>query len=195
MRASKRISALVGIVTLLAVIAAAPPSFAGGRLIAGADLGLASPIDNFRDRANNGGVIAPFVGYMLNDFLGVLGQAQVAGFPVANASGTQDNDTWPLAGLVGPRLSIPLSFGESPSELYLTWTGGAFTGLTAGTPVSRTSWGYSTGGGFNLGVTPRFMIGPFVRYNWLDQRVNEGGQERVRYFTAGVGITYNIAMP
>jgi Outer membrane protein beta-barrel domain len=179
----------VSIVAMLAVAAVAAETWAAGRVIAGVDLGVARPIDRFRDRAGDGGVASPFLGYMFNDLIGIVGQAQIVGLPVTNSGPGKDDDTWIAAGHVGPRFALPLQLGASPSEIYGTWQGGAFTGLVAHTPVSRTSWGYSTGGGLNVGITQQLMLGAFVRYNWLDQHV--AGQN-VRYVTTGLDITYNI---
>ena len=162
-------------------------------VLAGVDVGAAVPLDHLRDRANTGGVVSPFVGYMFNDYLGLLGQVQVAGFPSQDRPGKEDNDVWALGGHAGPRLALPFSKESSSGEFYATWQGGAFTGLTGDTPVSRTSWGYSTGVGVNLRLTDDLLLGAFGRYNWLDQRVQPG--KDVQYVTAGLSVTYNAAPP
>ncbi len=161
-------------------------------LIGGIDLGVAVPVGKTKDRLDTGGAASPFVGYMFNNVIGLMGQIQFAGFPNDNRPGTLDQDsTLALGGHVGPRLALPFTIGGVGLEPYGTWQGGVFTGLVGNTPVSRTSWGYSAGGGVNVRLTDEFLVGGFARFNDIDQRVAPG--HNVQYVTAGIGLTYNVA--
>src|SRR5262249_7959226 len=81
-------------------------------------------------------------------------------------------------------------FGNHRWELNGTWQGGGFTGLAGNTPITHTSWGFSTGGGLNLRLNEDFLVGLFCRYNWIDQEVNGA---KVQYVSTGLGLTYNAA--
>jgi outer membrane protein OmpA-like peptidoglycan-associated protein len=161
-------------------------------LIAGVDIGAAIPVGETKDRLDTGGALSPFAGYMFNDVFGLMGQLQVAGFPNDDRPGIRDQDaTWVLGGHVGPRIGLPFSIGGLGLEPFGTFQAGVFTGLVGDTPVSRTSWGYSTGGGLNVRLNDDWLIGAFGRYNNVDQRVTPGNN--VEYVTAGIGLTYNMA--
>lgn len=162
-------------------------------LIAGIDIGVAAPVGKFKDRVDLGGAASPFIGYMINNNFGLMGQLQFAGFPNDDRKGIRDADsTLAIGGVAGPRLAVPFTLGGVGIEPYGTFGAGAFTGLNSHTPISRTSWGYSTGGGLNFRLTDALLLGGFARYNNLDQRV-EG--DNVEYVTAGLGLTYNQAAP
>lgn len=183
---------LLCIVTAMLTMATvgAPAAFAEEGVIAGVDLGFAQPVDKFNDRANLGGVISPFGGYMFNNYLGLMGQAQVAGMPNEDRPGVKDSAaTWPLGVHAGPRVALPLF---KVVELYGTWQAGVFTGLSGNTPISRTSWGQSMGGGLNFRISDEFLLGVFGRYNWLDQHIED---QNVKYVTAGFSLTYNLLPP
>ncbi|HVN83246.1 MAG TPA: OmpA family protein [Candidatus Binatia bacterium] len=160
--------------------------------IAGLDLGAAVPVDKLKDRENTGGVFSPFLGYMANDYLGFMGQAQLVGMPFENRVGTSDSDLWAFGAHAGPRIAIPFKL-PAEAELYGTGQAGIFTGLSSQTPLSHTSWGYSTGAGLNVRISDTLLFGAWGRYNWLDQRVTP--DHNVQYVTAGLGLTYNAAPP
>jgi outer membrane protein OmpA-like peptidoglycan-associated protein len=172
--------------------------------IGGVDLGVAVPFGNLHDRVDTGGVISPFAGYMFTDNLGLVGQAQVLGAPTKDRPGLPDSsEAAGFGATAGPRVELPLrdaSKPRSPGEiypiLYLTGQAGVFTGL-AGEAFSGTSWGYSTGGGLNFRISDQFLVGGFARYNWVDQRVtgNDHSRDNIKYVTAGLALTYNLAPP
>ncbi|MBI1818470.1 MAG: OmpA family protein [Deltaproteobacteria bacterium] len=174
----------------LVLAAASNWAVAGDGVVAGVDLGFAAPVSSFNNKASVGGMLSPFAGYMVNDYAGMMAQVQVAGMPNdSRPAGVPSSDqTWALGAHAGPRLALPLK----DVELYGTWQGGVFTGLTAHTPISRTSWGYSTGGGVNFRMTDQILLGLVGRYNWLDQHV---GSHNVKYVTGGVSVTYNVEAP
>lgn len=159
------------------------------KVLAGLDLGAAVPVEKTTDRLDTGGTFSPFVGYMMNDYLGLMAQAQVAGLPNENRPGIRDKDaTWAFGFHAGPRIAQPFALGDMNVEAYQTFQVGVFTGLSGDTPISRTSWGFSTGGGINLSLNEALSVGAWARYNQLDQRVNPTNE--VQFVTTGIGLTY-----
>jgi len=158
-------------------------------VIAGIDAAAAIPLGSFKNRADTGGSGSLFGGYMFNDYIGAVGQAQYSGFFSIDRPHKLDEGAQALGLHVGPRAALPFHIGSLPTELFATWQGGLYTGLVGDTPISRTSWGFSTGAGLNFRVTRSLLIGPFGRYNWLDQRVEPGNN--VQFATVGIGLTYN----
>lgn len=161
--------------------------------IAGVELGAANPDGDLSKREDVGASISPFFGYMFNDYLGLVGSAHYAGFPYKDREGLTDHSMQVLAGLAGPRLALPLG----GLELFASWQGGVFTGLRSNSPVTRTSWGFATGGGFNFPVAENCLLGGFAKYHWLDQNIDHGNLSRtsVAYITTGVALTYNPPPP
>lgn len=165
------------------------PAWGEGNVFAGLDLGAAVPTGKSDDRLATGGTFSPYVSYMWNDFLGLIAQAQVVGFPNENRPGIRDKDaTWAFGFHAGPRIAEPFSAGGMELEAYQTFQVGVFTGLSGDTPISRTSWGFSTGGGLNWKLNELASVGVWARYNSLDQRVNP--TNNVEFVTTGVGLTY-----
>lgn len=160
------------------------------RIVVAVDMGATGALAPLERFVENGAILTPNVAYMANDFLGVMGQLHVLGIPNKDRPGIVDDDaTWALGGTVGPRIAIP--FGGL--EVYGTWQAGIFTGLAPHSPISDTSWGFSTGGGANLAITERFSFGGFARYNRLYQRAH--GRGDVRYATGGISLTFNFPWP
>jgi outer membrane protein OmpA-like peptidoglycan-associated protein len=165
-------------------------AWADGRGFVGVDVGAMIPTDEMEDFVNVGMSAAPFAGYMFNDYIGLMGQLHVlagksketnfrfGGFP------NDDNTTWWAGASAGPKLAIPLGEGY---EIYGTFHPGIFTGLTD-EAITDTSFGFTTGGGLNIPITPNFLIGVFARYNRLYQRVHTKGD--AKYVTTGIALTY-----
>lgn len=161
------------------------------KVLAGLDLGAAVPVEKTTDRLETGGTFSPFVGFMMNDYLGAMLQAQVAGFPNDDRPGIRDKDaTWALGVHAGPRIAQPFPLGDMNVEVYETFQVGVFTGLSGDTPISQTSWGFSTGGGINLILGDALSVGAWARYNQLDQRVNPTNE--VQFVTTGIGLSYAL---
>ncbi len=156
-----------------------------GRLIAGVDVGVMQPLNAFRRFSETGGVLAPFVGYMFNDYIGLMAQGQFFGATSKSVGArTNKEDTYALAGGIGPRLAIPIG----PVELYGTIQGGGLTGLSDAS-ITDSSWGFSTGGGINYFINDDWALGGFGRWNRFYQRVHGVGD--VRYATGGLALTYS----
>lgn len=171
------------------VVVFASPAVAAesGRPIAGVDVGVVQPIEAFDEYTDTGGVLSPFVGYMFNKNLGLMGQLQVVGAPNFDRPGVKDDDaTWILGGAAGPRVAVPLGNGE----LYGTAQGGIFTGL-APHSVTDTSFAISTGAGVNGPLTDDVLMGVWIRWNRLYQRLHHQSGD-VQYVSAGVGFTFDL---
>jgi outer membrane protein OmpA-like peptidoglycan-associated protein len=167
-------------------LAAAQPAHAQGHAIAGADIGVMIPHDDLGEDVEVGGAISPFAGYMFNDYIGLMGQAQFWGGKTEE-SGPQndDNTTWAGGALAGPRFAIPFKGGE----VYATAQGGIMTSL-ADEAITDTSAAFSAGGGLNFALNESWMLGAFGRWNRLYQRVH--GRGDAKYITTGVALTYNF---
>ena len=195
---------LVRAILAMAVLAVGTRLVAEEGPIAAVDLGAAVPFGLLKDRMDAGGAFSLLGGYMLNDYFGLTGRAQVIAAPGDHVRFLPDSDIVSQFGFtVGPRVELPLRdwskpkvSGEMFPVLYLTAEPGVFTGI-AGHPFSGTAFGYTAGGGLNVRVSDQFLVGPFVRYNWVDQRVTGERRDRgnISYLTAGLGLTYNYAPP
>ena len=188
------------------------PSFAGegpGAFM-GVDLGVSEPTNGtYRAHVRTGATANPYVGYMLNNNLGLEGQLHFA-------FQTPDNDHRGFSGetqttslfgaTAGPRLSMPakeLDFlGFRSIEPYLTAQGGIFTGLSGA--VKQTSPGFSVGGGIDLYMTENLALSFFGRWNRAYQSARPefgagsgqslGGQGSgdIRWATGGIGLKYDF---
>lgn len=169
---------------------AAPEPMTEQRILVGAELGgtgAMAPLDQF---AENGAAFSPFVGYMYNDYLGVLGHLNLLAIPIKDRPHELDDDVaWALGGTVGPRIALPLG----GFELWGTWQGGFMSGLSPHSPISTTSWTFSTGGGVNVGITDRLSFGAFGRYTRLYQQAHY--QSDSKYASGGITVTYRLDMP
>src|SRR5262249_51191114 len=138
------------------------------------------------------------------DYLGLTGQAQFIVTPTDHVRLEPDDDIAAQFGFtLGPRVELPLRDWSKPrpadeisSVIYLTGQPGVFTGI-AGHALSGTAFGYTAGGGLNLRVTDELLVGGFVRYNWVDERVTGENRDRgnISFVTTGLGLTYNVAPP
>ncbi|HVM95682.1 MAG TPA: OmpA family protein [Candidatus Acidoferrales bacterium] len=154
---------------------------------------VAAPVGHFDDRARPGGGGSLFAGYMFLDYLGLVGEGQFVGFDSKFDPNRAKQSIWAIGGLAGPRVALPFHIADIPFELNGTWEGGVFTGLNGDTPISRTSWGYSTGGGLDVRLSDDILLGLITRYNWIDQRTAPG--EDVQYIIGGLELVYNEAAP
>jgi hypothetical protein len=174
--------------------------------IAGVELGGTGALDPLNRYVKNGVILAPFGAYMFNDFIGVMGQMHVVampnkdsckpvGDPDYDANGCsgnkplEDDWTWALGATVGPRVALPLG----GIELWGTFQGGGFTGLSPNSPINNTSLAFSTGGGVTIEVNKSILLGGFARYNRLYQGAH--GRGDVRYVGGGLSLTFKMPPP
>ena len=194
---------LLGMALLIAVVTCQPSVTlaAEGKTIAGVDLGIMVPTGTLGEAVSNGGTMAPFVGYMFNEYIGVMGQLHAWGAKTDDFGPQSNDNTTYVGGLAaGPRGAIPLG---DVGELYVTFQPGIFTGL-ADHVVNNTSFGFSTGAGLNFNVTDNLALGIFGRWNRLYARVRAVSNDPIndpwdnerhdpKYVTTGVALTYSFA--
>lgn len=180
---------LLGVALTVGLIASQAVAEEG--VIAGLDAHVVLPTSSFKNRADEGGGGSLFGGYMFNDYLGLAGQMQYAAFGADDTPRPTNSRAQALGFHLGPRLALPFDLGSVPVELFATWQGGIYTGLVGDTPISRTSWGFSTGSGLNFRITDNLLFGPFGRYNWMDQRAEPGNN--VQFVSIGLGLTYSAS--
>jgi outer membrane protein OmpA-like peptidoglycan-associated protein len=180
----------------------------GGGPIGGLEVGAVLPHNSFDRFSTTGFVAAPYLGYMFNDYLGLMVQGQGLVAPNRSLGIDAEETSAALAGGVGPRAQYKLG----PMNLYGTFQVGGLTGLTAPSSITDTSWGWSTGGGVYLDVTPNISVGGWARYNRWYQRVHHGiggpGDTRrdgtpypvscpdcgdLRYTSVGIGVDIHRA--
>jgi len=185
MRVGRRLIGFL-VLAVLALIAGPPSVYANEGAFVGADLGVSAPTnDNYSQHVDAGGAIAPYGGYMFNDYFGLLGQLHfnfqppdVDGRKWRNAcppnvsycapAGSQlslinnESQYTTIFGLtVGPRFNVPLF--NHLFDLHADVQGGGFKGL--GGRLNQWAPGFYAGGGLDFNVTPHFSVGAFGRWN------------------------------
>jgi outer membrane protein OmpA-like peptidoglycan-associated protein len=198
------------VLSLLALLVAAPTVYAEGYPFVGVDLGVSEPTnDNYRAHVQTGGTGNPFVGYMFNEYIGAEGQLHFTFQPPDNDQRSKlglqniprENQWTSLFGATaGPRLAVPLGDMLEP---YATAQGGIFTGLSGS--LTQTAPGFSVGGGLDVKLTPNIAVGLFGRWNraytsarpanLVLQDPNESGPSDARWVTAGLSLRYNFIKP
>ncbi|MBI3784602.1 MAG: OmpA family protein [Deltaproteobacteria bacterium] len=174
----------------------------------GLNLGTSEPTnDNYRSHVDTGATVAPFGGYMFNDYFGLQGGLDFNAMPPdgksqpAHAGLDRPNQWTTMLGVTaGPRLQLPLG---DRFDLYVTGQGGGFKGL--GGRLNQLAPGFQLGGGFDFNLTPQVAIGLFGNWNraymaphptFLSGHVdNDQGPKDARWVTAGVGLKYAFNQP
>ncbi|MBX3027230.1 OmpA family protein [bacterium] len=164
-----------------------------GRWFGGVDAGVMVPLNALDRYVQTGGSLAPFMGYKFFDDkdlqlnLGLMGELQLIGGGASPCTGCtrglNDNDTWAVSYLAGPRLSLPVG----PLEIYGDILGGGMTGFaSAPSAISDTSGGFQTGGGINYNINDNVGLGLFG--NWTRQYQRVHGVGDVRFVTTGIEL-------
>lgn len=161
------------------------------KILLGANVGVTSAFDALDKYVNNGAMLSPYAAYMMNDYVGGVGELHIAGMPNKDSSEyrLEDDATWTLGGSLGPRIAWPLGLGD----VYGTFQLGVYTGLSPHSPITDTSWGFSTGGGANLELLDNVWVGGYARYNRLYQMVH--GESDVKFMDGGITVTYRFSPP
>ena len=192
--------------TLVAATAVCLPAYAADGLFAGVDAGVSRPTNaNYNAHAHVGATLNPFLGYMLNDYVGLQGQvhATIQNPDNDHRGFEHENQITTLLGItVGPRVELPL---DEHFTLYGTFQAGGFTGLSG--CLDETAPGFSTGAGLNFNVTPQVAIGLFGRWNRVymaprpvtltnpDLVPEQQGPTDAQFATGGIGVTYRLNSP
>jgi len=162
-------------------------------LIAGVEMGAVKPVDAYDQFSGTGGIVSPYIGYMLNEHFGLWGHAHALGTPEDNNDnrrGVKDDDaTWAAGGTAGPRFALPIG----AAEFWGTGEVGMMTGLAPHSSITDTSFAYTAGAGMNAHLTDRLSFGTFARWNHLFQRAHGAGE--VRFISAGISLNYDFAEP
>ncbi len=171
----------------------------------GVDVGASIPTNiNYRAHAEAGVTGNPYAGYMFNDYLGLQGQMHFTTQDVDNHPRRYfpgENEWTTLGGLTaGPRLQIPMG---DELELYTTFQGGGFTGLSG--RLNGTAPGFSLGGGFDYYLTEHIAVGLFGRWNraYMSPHptqlqylaADQQGPSDIRWATGGIGLKYRFNAP
>jgi len=184
---SKVFSVVVAAALAGGILWRVPPARAEEGPIAGIELGAMIPRGSLRSFVDTGGEMSPFAGYMFNNYIGLWGHLEVWAANTQERIGKDDHVTWAGAFNVGPRVVFPLG----SIRLWGTFEPGVFTGLNDQT-LTKTSFGYSTGGGVEVPITDALYVGAFGRWNWADQFVH--GTNDVKFITAGMDVTYTFGL-
>lgn len=183
---------MAGVASVLLLMTSSAQAHQEG-LFSGVELGAVIPVDAYSKFSSTGGIVSPYVGYNLNEYIGVWGHAHALGSPEKNGSnrrGVKDDDaTWAAGATAGPRLAYSLG----NVELWGTGEIGFMSGLCPNCSITDTSFAYTTGGGLTGHVTEHITLGTFARWNHLFQRAHHVGE--VRFISTGINIGYEFEAP
>jgi outer membrane protein OmpA-like peptidoglycan-associated protein len=128
--------------------------------VVGADIGAAFPNSKYRNTANPGGAIAPFVGYQIGQdftFTPII-QPQFAAFS-GNSS---------VPSITSITAGARFSLNDGPSEVYFGAQGGGYWETTG--PIDHSGGGWNISGGANYEFWPGTALGLFVAYHQASMR-------------------------
>jgi len=184
-------------------------SIAGGGPYFGVDLGVSEPLNgNYRAHVKTGGSVAPYIGFMINDYIGLQAGLDYSFQPpdddnrsrLQGGLNNEENYTHLLGMTVGPRIVQPIG---DLFDLYLVGQGGMYKGLRG--RLNQWAPGFSVGGGLDVNVTPNMSVGLFGRYHMafmsphpyflIGQVADEQGPADIRWVTAGLGLKWSFAQP
>ncbi len=162
-----------------------------GEPVVGVDVGAAIPISGFRKTADEGGVVAPFVGYRFGDKVSFtpLVQPQFAAFGTA-VDERPESDITSIFGITG---GGRLSLHDETREIYVSAQGGYYSDITG--PINDKGDGFSLGGGFNYEFQPGTSLGLFLRRDQTSMRAARGSLEDLTYVLGGLSLQYRFQPP
>lgn len=192
----KRVSSLGLSVTLAVVLATAGRAAAegeapGGRLLMGADVGVAQAINSLPDYTDDKGfAFGPWVAYMFTRHVGLQGRAEITYFDEDPIEGLQTADsTAMLSFLVGPRFIVPLEY----IDFFTAAEVGFMQGVIGDSAVTDSAATMAVSGGFNFPIYENWRVGGFARYTRGFERVH--GHADVMYVSGGVSLMYDFNPP
>lgn len=164
-------------------------SITNGVPVIGADIGAAIPISDFRDSADPGGSIMPFLGWQLGSGRGFtlmpMARGQFIGFTESNDKGTPT-----LASGGG---ALRASLNDEETEIYVDG-GGGYYWSTGGPTENDDGAGYEVGGGVNYEFWRGTALGAFARYHQvaIDPRPGSGEDARLRFVSTGIEVRHRF---
>jgi len=159
--------------------------------IVGIDVGAALPISDFRDTADPGGAIAPFVGYRIGHSIALIPMIQ----PQLVALATDDDA--PSGGDVTSLFSITaggrLSLSEGSQEVYIGAQGGYYTDLSG--PIDGDAGGFNISAGFNYEFQPGTALGLYIRRDQALIDAAPGNDSDLTFLVTGLSFQHRFLPP
>lgn len=158
-----------------------------GEPIVGLDAGAAIPISDFKQLAEPGAAVAPFVGYRWGESIGIALVAQPQFAMVSSDEDVRKRDddlTSIFSFTAGPRLSV----SNESAEAFLSVQGGVYA-PTSG-PLSKTAEGFNIAGGLGIVVTEATTAGLYIRRDEPSIKVPQRGN--VEFLVTGIDIQHRF---
>ena len=173
----------------LVASATASPSFAS-EPVAGVDVGAAIPTSKFRNTADVGGAVAPFVGWRFGDWIAVtpLVQPQFAAFSTQKGAGS--NDVTSIFSITG---GARFSLFDGGKEVYFSAQGGYYRGVTG--PLNGDGDGFNIAGGFNYELQPGTGLGLYIRRDQASMRAAAGTKDDLTFLVSGLEFRHRFLPP
>lgn len=174
-------------------------------LIGGIDLGVSIPTSkHFDHRVDIGGAALPYVGYMLNDYIGFQGTL-LGAFQSPEDRISSQQWTSMIGYLGGLRIEYPFAdFGLPQLHLNGVAQGGGFSGLSG--TLTQTDPGMSFGGGADFYLSDNMALTLFGRWNRIvggarpnaiagTPYASQPNTGPVDFTVAGVGVKFDFREP
>lgn len=176
-----------------AVASIAAPAAWAGMPVVGVDVGAAIPISKFRDTADPGGAVAPFIGYQWGDSFAItpLIQPQLTAFHTDTVSGVdpEDDITTIFAITAGARMSL----NDENKEVFVSAQGGYYSDITG--PINDKGDGFNIAAGFNYEFHPGTALGLFIRRDQSSMRAARGSTDDLTYLVTGLSFRHRFLPP
>lgn len=162
-----------------------------GRLMLGADVGVAQAINSLPDYTDDKGFsLGPWAAFMFTRNVGFQGRAEITYFDEDPIEGLQTADsTAMLSFLVGPRLIAPLEY----IDFFTAAEVGVMQGIIGDSAVTDVGATIAFSGGFNFPISENWRLGGFARYTRGFERVH--GHADVMYVSGGFSLLYDFNPP
>jgi outer membrane protein OmpA-like peptidoglycan-associated protein len=185
-------SGLVGLALVSAIVALASETRAGEPVV-GLDLGAALPISTFKQTADPGGSIAPFLGYQFGNrgfaFTPLVQPMYVIFGTNSDVTNQQNRYTTIFAITAGARASL---FDEK-KEIFLSAQGGYYDDIYG--PIDDKSGGFNIAAGFNYEIWRGTALGAFFRYDQTNMRAARGEDADLKFVSPGLSLRHRFLPP
>jgi hypothetical protein len=190
---AKRLGVLVHLGMAAAMLAAPTSRVLAGAPVAGLDLGAAVPISTFKETANPGGSIAPFVGYQFGEssftFTPLIQPMYVIFGTNPDVPQQQNNYTTIFAITAGARAALV----DENKEIFLQGQGGYYDDIYG--PIDDKSGGFNIAGGFNYEFWRGTALGAFFRYDQTFMRAARGSDADLKFVIPGISLRHRFLPP